>query len=873
MAATKSQAREHALAYVGLAALFVIAVTHFARDAFDRLDAMRHAHEYVREPFQLGDWNWGATDVQPEAEAAGMKFADAVLAVNGHPVDGFYSYYHALRQARAGDLLRVQSQVQYQGNTPIKDLSIPLRPYASTPGTTGRSAYVDFTLRGVLLPSICIGLGFWVAAVRIGDPSAWMLLVVLLSLAVFVGSGSGMQGLFGRETPLQPMYTAFRVLLSNTMAPALMLFGIVFPQRLALDRRFPFVKWVVLGYVATVTLLVSIAFALEGHHLALARDLKRPVELLTGVEGDFYAGVNLLGLVVGVAALGWKTYAASSPDARRRLLLLDWGAALSVAALLTIVVADRWVGRLPRWSSLPLMVMLLAFPVTMAYVIVVHKAMDVRVVVRQGLQYVLARGGIRAMQVVLLVAVSVAATSLLSGGAGFGQVAIVVAGMAAIVTSAGRFASRLRLWVDRRFFRDAYEADAILSDLASQVRTMVETGPLLETVATRIAASLHVPRIAILLDGGGGFQPAHALGYGSAPAVAIPSDGVTARRLRKQQHALVQFDAADSWVQVTMGAERRSLEELQPELLLPLSVNDKILGIMSLGPKQSEEPFSTTDIRLLDSVAAQTGLALENGRLTAAVAAEVAARAKQTRDIEIARTVQQRLFPQEYPPIPGLDYAGACRAALGVGGDYYDFILLTPTQLGIAIGDVSGKGVPAALLMATLRAYLRGAQTIHHQADLTEVMRNLNKLVFESSDANRYATFFYGELDLASRTLTYVNAGHNPPMLFRHADGGREALRLDTGGPVIGLMEECSYRQACVTLAVGDVLVAYTDGISEAMNAADEEWGEDRLMDAVRPNRAEAARTLIDRLMVSADAFVAGAPQHDDMTLLIVRAI
>src|SRR5439155_13691064 len=174
--------------------------------------------------------------------------------------------------------------------------------------------------------------------------------------------------------------------------------------------------------------------------------------------------------------------------------------------------------------------------------------------------------------------------------------------------------------------------------------------------------------------------------------------------------------------------------------------------------------------------------------------------------IEIARAVQQRLFPQEYPPIPGLDYAGACRAALGVGGDYYDFIQLSSMQLGIAIGDVSGKGVPAALLMATLRAYLRGAQTIHHQSDLTEVMRNLNKLVYESSDANRYATFFYGELDTRSRTLTYVNAGHNPPMLFRQADGGRDARRLDTGGPVIGLMEECSYRQDCITLGAGDLL-------------------------------------------------------------------
>jgi phosphoserine phosphatase RsbU/P len=517
--------------------------------------------------------------------------------------------------------------------------------------------------------------------------------------------------------------------------------------------------------------------------------------------------------------------------------------------------------------------MMLAFPLTMAYVIVVHRAMDVRVVIRQGLQYVLARGGIRAIQLVLLVAVTIAATSVLSGGAGFARVALVIAAMVAMVAIGSRFADRLRHWVDRQFFREAYEADAILSDLAMQVRTMIQTEPLLETVATRIAGSLHIRRVAILLDGGNTFRPAYALGYDAPPSVAIPAESVTVERLRKQPHALVQFEDGDSWVKSTSGEERRALEALQPELLLPLSLNEKVLGIISLGPKQSEEPFSKTDIRLLDSVAAQTGLALENGRLTAAVAAEVAARAKQTRDIEIARDVQQRLFPQEYPPIPGLDYAGACRTALGVGGDYFDFILLSKTQLGIAIGDVSGKGIPASLLMATLRAYLRGAQTIHHQADLTEMMRNLNKLVFESSDANRYATFFYGEFDATSRMFTYVNAGHNPPMVFRQTGDVREVLRLETGGPVIGLMEDCAYLQDCITLAAGDLLVAYTDGISEAMNAADEEWGEERLVNAVRPNCDATARTLIDRLMASADAFVAGAPQHDDMTLLVMRVV
>ena len=128
-------------------------------------------------------------------------------------------------------------------------------------------------------------------------------------------------------------------------------------------------------------------------------------------------------------------------------------------------------------------------------------------------------------------------------------------------------------------------------------------------------------------------------------------------------------------------------------------------------------------------------------QLTEVIKVEVAAREKQRRELEIAHEVQERLFPQEYPPLAGLDYAGACRPALGVGGDYYDFILLSKTELGIAIGDISGKGIPAALLMATLRAYLRGL-TSNRQADLTAVMAKLNNLVYESLAPNRYATFF-----------------------------------------------------------------------------------------------------------------------------------
>ncbi|MBI4475417.1 MAG: serine/threonine-protein phosphatase [Acidobacteria bacterium] len=171
------------------------------------------------------------------------------------------------------------------------------------------------------------------------------------------------------------------------------------------------------------------------------------------------------------------------------------------------------------------------------------------------------------------------------------------------------------------------------------------------------------------------------------------------------------------------------------------------------------------------------------------------------------------MFPQELTPVPGLDYAGACRAALGVGGDYYDFLVLEDGKLGLAIGDVSGKGIPAALLMASLRASLRG-QTIQGTSDLAALMSNVNKLVYESSSSNRYATFFYAQYDALSRKLTYVNAGHNPPLLFR----SREVTRLEMGGPVVGLLPSFAYSAETIALQPGDILVAFTDGISEAMN-------------------------------------------------------
>lgn len=248
------------------------------------------------------------------------------------------------------------------------------------------------------------------------------------------------------------------------------------------------------------------------------------------------------------------------------------------------------------------------------------------------------------------------------------------------------------------------------------------------------------------------------------------------------------------------------------------------------------------------SRALASGILVNIYKLIPTLAEEAVSSAKLERELEIAREVQERLFPQTFPDIADVEMAAHCRPAQAVGGDYYDLIEIpagSPTQaghapgenvssteetarnggrLGIAIGDISGKGMPAALLMASLHASLRG-QVLSGSGDLGSKFANINRLLYGASGSNRYATLFYAELDCASRTLRYVNGGHNPPAVLRKEQGDWQVLRLIDGGPAVGLLADAVYEQQELQLFPGDILLAFTDGISEAMNAAEQEWG------------------------------------------------
>jgi sigma-B regulation protein RsbU (phosphoserine phosphatase) len=855
---------------LGLFLLFAIAVTTGVRNTSEIIGRLLYGKSRAGSPIDLADVGYSIVGVGPEASAAGIQKGDSLIKIDRKPFKGLSDMYVPLRRARAGDRMMFQVSRETSSGIEVMDAAVTLGPREPKPVTL--RDWIQSLVVSISIPIVCLLVGFFVVAVRPSDPLAWIVLFVLL------GFGQQVEGdpfaLYGNGDRFQPIVIVFHQSLGNGWPIAMMLFGIYFPVRLASDRRWPWAKWLLLVPLGLHLLANTVMRLLESRNIALAMPINSVLEPL---DRPLFA-LGLVGVGFFFFGTSAKLHMTTNPDARRRLSLLLWGSALSLSPVFALIVKNFLLREArfemaSQWLIVAVLLPLFFFPVILAHLIVVQRALDVRVMVRQSVQYILARNTVRVLQIGLIVVVIFVASFLATDPANMKnhpqRIQIIAEGILGVFL-VQRVAEKLRRWIDRRFFREAYDAELVLSDLAEKVRTIVETQPLLEIVARRISESLHVTKIALLLpESSGAFQPAYALGYPAPLMAHIPPNAATTLELQREQRLEVYADDQQSWIYKTniTEQERRALQNLQSEVLLPLSLNRKLLGILSLGPKQSEAPFSKADLRLLDSVATQTGLALENSRLTAEVANEVAQRERINRELEIAREVQERLFPQELPRYPGLDYAGSCRPALGVGGDYYDFIRLSDKELGIAIGDVSGKGIAAALLMSSLRASLRG-QIIHHETDLAVLMGNVNTLIYEGSTSNRYATFFYAQYDAVSRRLTYVNAGHNPPLIFRKGCG---VIRLDVGGPVVGLLSAFPYQQAVLELESGDLFVSFTDGISEAMNAADQEWGEDRLIDQAWKSAGLSAAETMREIIAAVDKFVAGAKQHDDMTIITAR--
>ena len=296
-------------------------------------------------------------------------------------------------------------------------------------------------------------------------------------------------------------------------------------------------------------------------------------------------------------------------------------------------------------------------------------------------------------------------------------------------------------------------------------------------------------------------------------------------------------------------------------LSVPMSLKGRMIGLLTVFNKKSETGFSADDQRLLSIIAAQSAHVLENARLNQKEQDLI----KMEEEFRMAKEIQLNILPKEIPTIDRYDIHAVNISAREVGGDYYDFIKLPGEKLAFCLGDITGKGLPAAMLMANLQATLRGQAFT--QSSVKDSIKNANILLFNSTASNRFATVFYGVLNYTNNSVTYCNAGHDAPINIK----GDQINRLNEGGLLLGCFDFAEYEEATKSIDVGESIIIYSDGVTEAMNAINQEFGEEKFISIVKANQDLSAKELIDVILKEIKAHSGDIAQSDDITLLIIK--
>jgi phosphoserine phosphatase RsbU/P len=810
---------------------------------------------------------------------AGLRSGDRIVAVNDARLadpSPFYGYpfYKAVMLGREGDV--VQLSVLRPGRTGEFRVSQRLIAYSGPGGVYGLAMQImDY------YPLFFLVVGMLVLGLRLEDRNAWLLALL------FAGFICGAPLFEGSISPhIRGLAAGYKVTFGSLGPGIFCYFFLTFPTAAPIDRRVPHLKLVLLSITVTYSISLGIACLRAGGLFpnyatfgwVSRKPLAWPLMLFT---------IGLYGL--GFGSLVWNSVRPVTAEARRKTRVILWGMLVGFGPLFVIFTAS-FLSNSPVWEVrfwlLALGIISLSLmPLSFAYAVVKHRVLEVPVLLKRSARYVLVQRG----YFVLLFAAAASAIALFThtisrffpettniGMAMSAAFGIVLVWASAPIVKGGTER------IDRAFFRGAYDARVILQELAGKLRAVADRHELAKLLQIQIHGALHPKSFACYLEAGNGNLVAETGGVRqdletipTAPprpnfpfrfgAVFVAREVDTLATTLPLLTEIAQRGRA--WDVPQTAGSASDLGPLAPECLVPiLGRNGRLIGLLVLGPRLSEEPYSREDKHLLDSVASQAGITLENIDLAEKMAERLEAERRAAMEIDIARRVQARLFPQKLPSLKTLDYVGGCIQARQVGGDYYDFLDMGAGVLGIVLADISGKGISGALLMANLQANLRGQYALAVD-DLPGLLQSVNRLFYENTTDESYATMFFAVYDDSRRSLRFANCGHIAPWILR-AD--QSAQRLTSTTTVLGLFLNWETPIQEEKLYPGDLLVICTDGVIEAPSPEGEEYGEARFVDLITRNRNLPPDQLLVRIQAALQEF-SGSSQADDITVIVAR--
>jgi sigma-B regulation protein RsbU (phosphoserine phosphatase) len=419
-----------------------------------------------------------------------------------------------------------------------------------------------------------------------------------------------------------------------------------------------------------------------------------------------------------------------------------------------------------------------------------------------------------------------------------------------------------QLELENQRLRRAVDELSVLNEIATTISSTQSLEQIIDKIVEKCVKHLHVQQALVnLLDEKAKVQQLNTMVRRVDTSAVIPlrlDTELTGWMIKNQKPLLSNDLRSDQRFSLSKTEEAG----IRSVLSAPMCLKGHIIGLITCFNKKSVEGFDTEDQRLLSIIATQSAQTIENARLREKEQDLL----RMEEEFRLAHDIQTGLLPKSSPYIRGYDITGISLPARIVGGDYFDYIQINTYQYAFCLGDISGKGLPAAVLMANLQATIRGLVLSDPLPD--RCLAHANTLMYRNTAPSKFATFFYGTLNFNTHLLTYGNAGHNRPILI---SGSGEIRTLQTAGLALGFLELTSYTSETVTFKRGDSLIVYSDGVTEAMNPANDEFGEERLFDLVKANCKLTAQEMERRIIHAVQEHSHRQLQSDDITLMILK--
>jgi len=674
--------------------------------------------------------------------------------------------------------------------------------------------------------------------------------------------------------------------------PLMVYFALIFPRESSFLRRFPkVIYFVYLPYIFHFLIVLIFTDAEQIRNLVTISGFEGKVKLfflpiyyfiklilfLLSLIYEFhersFAVINFFYIVLAITLmyLGYRSLRKSK--FKQQVSLILWGIRSSVglyaiAFLLPIFTPLRFEDIL---KFLFVAVALVTGSGTIAWSIIKYRFLDVRLILRRGLIYSLASGLLVGIYIIIYNRLKIFLEESL-------QTNVPILEIIFIILAIGFFQPVLNLFeriVESVFSKNRLNYQNVMSSLSKDIMAMLDIDMLVKKITETLKESLLIENVNFIFEDTSGNYKLFVLNGGeSNKELLIDKKGEFIEFIGTGEDPIM-FDEVSA--KVLDDNAIKILKGVNSYLLLPLSHRGKLSGVLSLGPKIYSTRYSYEDTTMLDVLANQIAIALENSKLYE----ERIEKEKLEEELSLAKDIQLSLLPSKLPSGIDFEVAALSMPCKEVGGDYFDFFTFPGNKLGIAIGDVAGKGVPAALLMSNIQASLRTLVQIYEydftlfeqelSSDGNGIHHILNRINFQlrhSTSPEKFITFFYGVIDFASKEFFYSNAGHNYPIIIK--EDGKD-FNLKSKSFALGIVDKPEYKEYSIKLDKGDTLVFYTDGVTEAFGPFDIEFGEERLTPLIKKNLYQKPEEITKIVYDDVLDYSKGYYPMDDITLVVIR--